>query len=234
MDTQQNLNDGEEIEALRLQNSKLKKDLEREQHLHSLLFKEWQELKERMTGKENKAYDSSRNKNSFYKYAFYSLLVILVPAFLILYFRSGNEDAGSQVQTTADSTQRSNPAAPATVAVIKDSLAKSDSIPAGKQQQAQSDNPVVVQQPVTPPAETKAIPQVNDKPPPPPVSKPEVEPRLTDEMRDLISSDGFSAYFEHRRNPYKKSSERYKIWQEGWNDGKLGAEAVEAKDPSLK
>ncbi len=233
MDTQQNLNDGEEIEALRLQNSKLKKDLEREQHLHSLLFKEWQELKERMTGKESQAYDSNRNKNSFYKYAFYSLLIILVPAFLILYFRSGNEDAASRMQAVSDSTRPANAAGPATVEVVKDPLPKSDSIPAGKQQQAQPDTPVAPQ-PVTAPEEKKPTPQVNDKPPPPPVSKPEVEPPLTDEMRDLISSDGFSAYFEHRRNPYKKSLERYKIWQEGWNDGKLGAEAVEAKDPSLK
>lgn len=234
MDTQQNLNDGEEIEALRLQNSKLKKDLEREQHLHSLLFKEWQELKERMTGKESQVYDSTRNKNPFYKYAFYSLLIILVPAFLILYFRSGNEDAASRMQAVSDSTRPANAAGPATVEVVKDSLPKSDANPADGQPQAQPKNPVVVQEPVTPPEEKKATPQVNDKPPPPPVSKPEVEPPLTDEMRDLISSDGFNAYFEHRRNPYKKSSERYKIWQEGWNDGKLGAEAVEAKDPSLK
>ena len=64
--------------------------------------------------------------------------------------------------------------------------------------------------------------------------KPLVEKPLTDDMRDSISSDGFSAYFDHRRNPFRKSSERYKVWAQGWNEGKAEALKVLQKDPSLK
>jgi hypothetical protein len=41
-----------EIEKLRLQNAELKKNLEREQTLHAMLYKEWKELSE-----QNAAHD---------------------------------------------------------------------------------------------------------------------------------------------------------------------------------
>ncbi len=247
MERQQNFSEREEIEALRLQNSTLKKDLDREKQLHSLLFKEWQELKEKFKGREEEVYEGPGNERPFYRYAFYTLLVASVIAFCFLLFRSDTDGTDTPAQALADSPTSSSPAPNPPSLIKTDSLLKNDSQPAGNQQQAQPEKPVVVQQPpvvpeekkiveqpATVPEEKKVVSRETPKPAATTLSKPAAEQPLTDELRETISSDGFDGYFQHRRNPFKRSSERYKIWQDGYNDGKAGAQAVEAKDPSSK
>ena len=230
----------DDIEALKLQNNKLKTDLEREQHLHSLLYKEWEQLKDQIKGGGNDARFGYRNTNSFYKYGFYSLLILLVPAFFIFYFRSDSNDTVADSQTITDSARPQMATPRTTAGTVNDSLPRSQPkavetqsqpAPVVTPSQPEPKKQIVVEQPPAPREEKAVTQKKEDKPPAATVSKPEPEQPLTDELREAISSDGFNAYFEgRRRNPYKKSSERYKIWQDGYNDGKLGAQQVEAKD----
>ena len=86
-------------------------------------------------------------------------------------------------------------------------------------------------QPVLPLEEKKAITHDSTKPGQLIIRKNVVERPLTDDARDSISSLGFSAYFDHRRNPFRKSSEKYKVWAKGWNEGKAEAQKLDEKDP---
>src|SRR5438046_1411107 len=84
MDTQQKYSDSQrDIEKLRLENVQLKKNLEREELLHKSLYKQWSELSARMSAKEQEE-EQLRSRNSFYKYAFYAILILLVPAYYFL------------------------------------------------------------------------------------------------------------------------------------------------------
>ena len=65
----QRLHNQDEIEKLRAQNEELKKNLEREQVLHSMLYKEWKDLDEQRAAREYELQDP-KPKNLFYKYAF--------------------------------------------------------------------------------------------------------------------------------------------------------------------
>lgn len=219
MDTQQHFENQEEIDKLRMRNVELKKELEREQVLHKMLYKEWKELSEQMSAKEQEVYENSKPKNLFYKYAFYVLVMALIPAFYFLYQRTGNGKILS-----------SSP-------VVSDPIRTSDSTPTMKDMQTSKQNVTqqpAPEQPAIQSEEKKPIGHDSTKPARLIVHKPVIETPLTDDVRDSISSLGFSAYFDHHRNPFRKSSERYKVWAEGWNDGKAEAKKVLEKNPSLK
>jgi hypothetical protein len=219
VDTQQHFENQEEIDKLRMRNVELKKELEREQVLHKMLYKEWKELSEQMSAKEQEVYENSKPKNLFYKYAFYVLVMALIPAFYFLYQRTGNGKILS-----------SSP-------VVSDPIRTSDSTPTMKDMQTSKQNVTqqpAPEQPAIQSEEKKPIGHDSTKPARLIVHKPVIETPLTDDVRDSISSLGFSAYFDHHRNPFRKSSERYKVWAEGWNDGKAEAKKVLEKNPSLK
>jgi hypothetical protein len=229
VDLQQNQ---EDINKLLLQNGELKKELEREQLLHKMLYKEWEKLNGEMLARENEVYDS-KPKNLFYKYAFYVLLIAVIPAFYFLYPGTGNKKTPSSSQAVSVRTDTSD-SITAAASRSKDSMPKSDSIltmkdkPTSKQQQPALEQPVIKSE------EKKVIPHDSSKSAMVIVHKPVPEAPLTDDIRDSISSEGFIAYFNHSRNPFKKSSERYKVWVEGWNEGKAEAKKVIAKDSSQK
>ena len=66
VDTNQNFENPEEFDSLREENSELKKELEREQLLHKMLYKEWKELNEQAPPKQYEVQDE-KPKNLFYK-----------------------------------------------------------------------------------------------------------------------------------------------------------------------
>ena len=65
------------------------------------------------------------------------------------------------------------------------------------------------------------------------VHKAAVEEPLTDSIRDQIYWQGWNAYYDRSRPHFSKSSERYKVWLQGYNEGKNDAKKLLAKD-SLK
>lgn len=237
MDTQQHFENQEEIDKLRMRNVELKKELEREQVLHKMLYKEWKELSEQMSAKEQEVYENSKPKNLFYKYAFYVLVMALIPAFYFLYQRTGNGKILSSSPVVSDPIRTSDSTPTIVTASVKDSLPKRDSVPTMKDMQTSKQNVTqqpAPEQPAIQSEEKKPIGHDSTKPARLIVHKPVIETPLTDDVRDSISSLGFSAYFDHHRNPFRKSSERYKVWAEGWNDGKAEAKKVLEKNPSLK
>ncbi len=237
MDTEQHFENQQQINELRIKNMELKKELEREQSLHKMLYKDWKKLKEQMSAKEQEVYENSSPKNLFYKYAFYVLLIGLIPAFYFLYPRTDNKKIPSSSQAVSDSMRPDDSPRTRAAAPVTDSLPKRDSVPTvqkkqiSKQDVTQQTAPA---QPVIQPEEKKAMGHDSTKPAKLIIRKPVVEIPLTDDARDSISSLGFSAYFGHHRNPFRRSSERYKVWAEGWNEGKAEAKKVVEKYPSLK
>lgn len=241
MDTQQHSLSQEEAEKLRANNLQLKKELDREKTLHTLLYKEWKQLSEQMAARDQEVYENSKPKNLFYKYAFYIILAAGLPAGYWAYSNitgnakipsySSSQVVSDSVGDAADSASASSPLS------VNDSQSKQKSSPEVNEkplntktlkQQTVSAQPIVqpLGKEVTLPDTTKKIKTV--------ASRPLVEKPLTDDEKDSISSDGFNAYFDHGHNPFRRSSERYKVWAEGWNEGKAEAIKVLAKNPSLK
>ena len=95
MDTEQHFENLQQANDLRLKNTELKKELEREQFLHKMLYKDWEKLTEQISAQKQEVYENSRPKNLFYKYAFYVLLIGLVPAFYFLYPQTDNKKSSS-------------------------------------------------------------------------------------------------------------------------------------------
>ncbi|KAA9035531.1 hypothetical protein FW778_21475 [Ginsengibacter hankyongi] len=231
MDIQQHFDNQDEFNKLVARNLELKKELEREQVLHTMLYKEWKELSEKMSSQEHEAYENSRPKNLFYKYAFFLLLIALIPAVYFLYPQTGSGKLSASPPVAADSLSGMN----TTTAITEPP--QQDSISTNKEKQISSrdvshepaqEKPIIKTVEKTPPAHdsSSTAPLV--------VHKPVIETPLTNEARDSISSDGFSAYFNHRRNPYRRNSERYKVWAEGWKEGKAEGEKVVEKNPTVK
>jgi len=240
--TQQYLIDQQEADKLLANNLQLKKELEREKTLHNMLYKEWKQLSEQMSAKDEEVYENSRPKNLFYKYAFYVLLVAGIPGgyFAYAHIRNGakisSSVSSSQVVSDSAGIAANTKSANATVSV-NDSQHKqkySPAIPEKPSSSGTSKEQTAIEQPIIQPLEKKVTPPDSAKKVKTIPRKPLVEKPLTDDETDSISSDGFNAYFEHRRNPFRKSSERYKVWAQGWNEGKAGAIKVLEKNPSLK
>ena len=110
METQQHSQNQEKIDKLRLENVELKKKLEQEQLLHTMLYKEWKELNEHVLAKEHEVHEG-KPKNLFYKYAFYLLLISLIPAYYFI--NAGKENGKIPSSQTA--------AVPTLITPIKDS-----------------------------------------------------------------------------------------------------------------
>ena len=92
-----------ENEKLYLENVQLKKSLEKEEFLHKALYKQWNELNiRRLT--EKRELKQSESRNLFYKYAFYSMLFLIAPAY---YFLTGSKSVRTDVasQTISPPTQ---------------------------------------------------------------------------------------------------------------------------------
>lgn len=235
VDTEQHFEDLRQVNELRLKNTELKKELEREQLLHKMLYKDWKKLTEQMSAQKHEIYENSRPKNLFYKYAFYVLLIGVVPAFYFLYPRTENTKSSSS-QVGSDTIHHKDLGQNKPAASLTDSLLLRDSVSTMQKKQIISPNETHQPVPaklVLQPEVKKTINQDSTKPALP-IRKPEVKIPLTDDAKDSISSLGFIAYFNHHRNPYRKSSEKFKLWEQGWNDGKAEGKKLDEKDPSLK
>ncbi len=242
MDTQQHFIGQEDVDKLRTNNLQLKKELDREKTLHTMLYKEWKQLSEQMAARDQEVYENSRPKNLFYKYAFYVLLAAGIPAGYWAYSNTGNHAkipssvSSSQLVSDSAGNVTDSKSANATV-LINDSQSMQKSPPAIQQKLSNNETSkrqTAIAQPILKPLEKKVMLPDSAKKVKTITSRPLVEKPLTDDEKDSISSDGFNAYFEHRRNPFRKSSERYKVWAEGWNEGKAEAIKVLEKNPSLK
>jgi hypothetical protein len=235
VDTEQHFENLQQVNELRLKNTELKKELEREQFLHSLLYKDWVKLTKQIADQKQEVYENSTPKNLFYKYAFYVLLICLVPGFYFLYpLTDNNKSSSSQV---VSDTARPADSAGTRAAAATNSLSRRDSVSSVQKKQINKRD--VTQQsstgqPVLQPEEKKAITKESIKPAKSITRKHVFEIPLTDDERDSIWSLGFNAYFEHHRNPFRRSSEKYKAWAEGWNDGRAEGKKLYEKDPSLK
>ncbi len=237
LNIKEDLNNQDEIDKLRLETNDLKKDLERERLLHNMLYKEWKELQEQVSAREGVEVENSKPGNGYYKYAFYILLILVLPIIYFLYPPKGFEKTHVAARGVSDSTLRKDSASILVTSTSKDTVAKIDAAsPAERKENNEIPlRKTIVSTPVIKPAENKLM-QVDTTKRPAKViiRKPVIEGPITDDIRDSISSEGFSGYFYHNRNPYRRSSERYKIWIKGWNNGKDEAKKVVAKDPSLK
>ena len=241
MDTQRFINN-EDLDQLLTKNSQLKKELEREKTLHAMLYKEWKQLSEQTDARDQQAYENARPKNLFYKYAFYVLLAAGIPAGYLAYShtpgRTKTPSSFSSLQVVSDTASVAADNVPAHATIpVKDSQSSQKPSSQTLEKQSNSENlkqQAVVAQPVERPLEKKATLPDSATQVKVIAHKPFVEKPLTDDERDSISSDGFNAYFDHRHNPFRKSSQRYKVWAEGWNEGKAEAVKVLEKNPSLK
>ncbi len=235
MNIKQNIKGGQQVNELRLKNTELKKELEREQFLHKMLYKDWEKLTGQISAQRQEVNEKVRPKNLFYKYAFYVLLIGLLPAVYFLYPLTDNSKSSSSPSVsdglpTADSAQ-SRSATTVSNSHHRDSTSTLRNIPIHDRAVTQQLPP---EQPVLPPAEKKAIKHDNAKPALLVKHKPVIEAPLTEDDRDSISSLGFNAYFDHHRNPFRRASDKYKAWEQGWNEGKAEAKKLLEKDPTLK
>jgi hypothetical protein len=227
----QRLHNQDEIEKLRAQNEELKKNLEREQVLHSMLYKEWKNLDEQRAARENELQDP-KSRNLFYKYAFYVILILLIPAiFFVNFQKNGKTTSGvDKTQVTNDSAivQHSSKIKNSASAVTADSIQKIDKKSAANESailpQPATEQPVVQTQ------EKKLLQHDTGKLKPIAVVKEEPDLPLSDSMRDSIYWIGWNAYYKKAGSHFRKSSQKYKAWLEGYNDGRKDAKKLLAKD----
>jgi hypothetical protein len=236
VDTQHEWGNQEEINKLRLEKAELKKELKREQLLHNLLYKEWKELHDQVNAKEQEVFYEKKPKNLFYKYGFYILLIGLLPIVYFLYPFTGVQKIISSSPVPMNSSKDSISNTNSTV--TKDSLPVAQPVSTVKEKEPAS-QPAAEQPPpaqaITRVAEKVKLSSDSTGARNQAIRKKAMPERpLTDDIRDSIASEGFNAYFDHRRNPFRRTSERYKIWAQGWTSGKAEAAKVVAKDPSLK
>jgi hypothetical protein len=226
----QRLHNQDEIEKLRAQNEELKKNLEREQVLHSMLYKEWKNLDEQRAAREYELQDP-KPKNLFYKYAFYVILILLIPAIFLLNFqKNGKATSGlNKIQLTNDS------------AIVQDSAKVNNSLTLSADSIQKTDKNLATNGPTIPPQpateqpvvqtqEKKLLQHDTGKLKPIAVIKEAPDLPLSDSVRDSIYWIGWNAYYKKAGSHFRKSSQKYKAWLEGYNDGRKDAKKLLAKD----
>ena len=192
-----------------------------------MLYKEWKELNERASVNE---YPESKPGNPFYKYAFYILLISIFPAYYLLNASKGNEIKSSSQAASVPVINRDSTS-------IKDSLSQADSTVTASEIQATKQDTVKQEIPAPPVVtlpEKKIIAPDSSATKEATIHKPIAEPPLTDSDRDAIYWDGWNAYYSGAKNHFRKSSNKYKVWLEGYNDGRNDAKKTPAKDSIQK
>ena len=231
METQHQYSQNQEaVEKLRIENVELKKNLEREQHLHTMLYKEWKELNAQVLSKEHEVLES-KPKNLFYKYAFYVLLIAAFPAYYFITTKKNPSSQTTSVPTRPanirDSTPVTNSALTATNSALTTNK-KPETIDANTVHQP------ALKQPVVKTEEKRQTEPRTIEPKIVPPSKAVPEGPLTDSIRDLIYWQGWNAYYDRSPNHFKKTSQKYQVWLQGFNEGKNDAKKLLAKDTLQK
>ena len=187
-------------EKLRLEIAELKQNLEKEEFLKKTLYKQWSELHALILAKESEL-KLLKSTNLLYKYSFYLILILAVPGYYFL-SNSKSEKIITATQGSSSPMPTINKALitnPATV-MLPDLMLKEKEIiqPETRKPRLATVNNVVVDQP------------------------------LTDSVRDYIYWEGWSAYYEKLKNPYKKSTQKYEVWLAGWKEGENDSKKIVA------
>jgi len=227
VENQQPSQNQEEFEKLRSKNEELKKSLEREQVLHAMLYKEWKELDEKREAKEFELSDS-RPQNLFYKYAFYIILILLIPGFF--FWNAQKKDSTSATSTAhtllkTDSTTIKDSVQPGnSTSIINDSLTKTNRAVTKTTSEVKPEP--AIQSSVEKAHKKAVIPQEVD------AVKETVRSQapLSDSVKENIYWMGWNAYYNKSSNHFKKSSQEYKAWIAGYNDGRNDAKKLLSKD----
>ena len=231
MEIQQNLPNQDEIDKLRTKNEELKKNLEREQALHGMLYKEWKDLDEQRTAREFEL-QNPKPKNLFYKYAFYIILILLIPAAIFLSTQKNGKPANivkDQTHPPKDSAIIENPSKPNDAVIsTRDSTLKPGKDVTTSTPEAQPQ--VLKEQPTPPKPENNIIQPDTIKRKSVALVKQEPDLPLSDSVRDSIYWIGWNAYYKRTASHFRKSSQKYQAWLEGYNDGRKDAKKLLAKD----
>ena len=187
-------------EKLRLEIAELKQNLEKEEFLKKTLYKQWSELHALILAKESEL-KLLKSTNLLYKYSFYLILILAVPGYYFLSNRK-SEKILTATQGSSSPMPTINKALitnPATV-MLPDLMLKEKEIiqPETRKPRLATVNNVVIDQP------------------------------LTDSVRDYIYWEGWSAYYEKLKNPYKKSTQKYEVWLAGWKEGENDSKKIVA------
>ena len=193
-------------EKLRFEIEQLKKNLEKEEFLHRTLYKQWNELNNRMLLKESE-FKRFKVKNLLYKYTFYLILISVASSYYFL--SSGKtdekEDKGISPSPTASSLM------PTTHEVL-------------------ATNPEKIKVAIEKREEKEIIAPDTIKPKTVAIIKQVVYKPLNDSVRNFIYWEGWTAYYEKSKNPYQNSSQEYEVWLKGWKEGEDDAKKVLAKN----
>jgi hypothetical protein len=140
--------------------------------------------------------------------------------------------------TTTPARATTVPAAAADTTAVKDSTTLI------RNEVAENHNPPKTETVITPVKSEEKKPVVDEQKiaatdsatrrKPVPARQPVVEAPLSDAQRDSIYWNGWNDYFNKTSSHYRKSSEKYKAWLQGFNDGRRDARKVIAQQDSLK
>ncbi len=236
MKNQQPSQNQDEFEKLRSKNDELKKSLEREQVLHGMLYKEWKDLDEKREAKEFELADP-KPRNLFYKYAFYIILILLIPGFFF-WNAQKNKDAISAASNAVIVLKTDSATIKDSMQANNSAMSKGDSVQ--KLNKAITTNlPLIQQHPKIQPTVEKAqekniIQPEQGKIEETAESKPETGIPLNDSVRENIYWIGWNDYYNKSASHFKKSSQKYQAWLAGYNDGRNDAKKLLAKDSLQK
>jgi hypothetical protein len=224
------LYNADENEKLRLDNEQLKKKLEVEEFHHKTLYKQWNELNTRMLSSERE-FDQFRRKNIFYKYAFYSILILLFPAYYLLTHNKEDRIPNVTVQNSSSQTPKANETHVSKDTQIVNQPPIVDE-PATLNEQIKA-NPDTAKSIVVKPEEKEIIkPDTVRKTIA--ISKPVAEEPLSEAGRDSVYWQGWNGYYKKIRNPYQRSSEKFTVWLQGWKDGENDSKKVSPDGESTR
>jgi len=214
----------EENEKLLSENAELKKKLEVEEFHHKTLYRQWSELNSRMLATERE-FDRFKTKNIFYKYAFFFILLSIIPAYYLISKTKGDEK-------TAPVTQTDSPQPTKQIPIAKDTPIVSQAPELNETVASNADTvkPLIVKprekELIKPDTIQKTI-TINK----PTINKPVIaEEPLSDAGRDSVYWQGWNGYYKKLRNPYRRSSEKFTLWLQGWKDGENDSKKLSAQD----
>ncbi len=207
MNTQQEHPDNkQENERLRLDNVRLKDNLEKEELLHKTLYKQWTELNALMLAKERE-FEEYKPRNLFYKYAFYAILFLIAPAYYFLSNGKGDEKITPASKAASSATPPTN-------------QTPTNNLDTAELPAVQIEEKKIIKRDTIQPKMTTINKPVTDKPLTGFVKD---DNPLTDSARDSIYWQGWNAYYEKSRNPYQRYTQKFQVWLEGWKDGENDA-----------
>ena len=183
------------IENLRLENVQLKKNLEKEEFLHKVLYRQWRQLRILTFSKENEL-KWVGSVNSFYRYGFYLVSGLLI---IQLFFPASGRRVDQKI---VNASQIGSPQMP-----MKDKSLTSNRTPLPDIKAVQKET----------------IQSATIQPIPATVNDAVINTSLPDSVKSSIYWDGWVAYYQKASNPYQKSGQEYEAWLEGWKQGENDA-----------